>query len=741
MVSPMRNAFAALNRHRHRRLFTAIHHDRPVGNILRRCISLQVRMEIGTARTPNTRHPSYLLQQNVGFVSVHGERPSAEYAKLRKESLESEFGHIVGTHSSKSVSAVYRFGPFLALYRAVIVSFHVLKLTIWQFFYRDIKERAAKFQETLIRLGPFYVKLGQALSTRPDILPPVYCQELARLQDKIPPFPTHIAIKSIESELGIPISEIFADISPEPIAAASIGQVYKAHLHSGELVAVKVQRPGMSLLLTLDALLFHMIGGQLKRFAKARKDLLVAVNEMVRHMFDEIDYILEARNAERFASLYSDCPSHDQTCNQDAKDGTNSKTKNAKGIKVPKIYWDLTRKAVLTMEWVDGIKLTDETALKEACLNRRELIDQGVYCSLRQLLEVGFFHADPHPGNLFATSSGSLAYLDFGMMGDIPRHYRVGLIQVLVHFVNRDSLGLANDFLSLGFIPEGVDIHSVADALQTSFDKGTRQSQDFQSIMNQLYDVMYDFNFSLPPDYALVVRALGSLEGTAKVLDPDFKVVESAYPFVIGRLLADPNPDMRKILRELLICNDGSIRWNRLERLIAAISEEASESSEEPPRSDGKGSHPLGWKSFDMHAVVAATEDLLLFILSEKGQIVRVYLLRDIIRAADIILQDGVMGCGLDAENKTRKTSEPEEHAIVTRVVNGFGSLRAAVKLAPEVWTPMFIRIALNPQTHSFLADMVSALVMRLNNKVPHTLWVSMSTLIHKLANPQRPHL
>ena len=175
----------------------------------------------------------------------------------------------------------------------------------------------------------------------------------------------------------------------------------------------------------------------------------------------------------------------------------------------------------------------------------------------------------------------------------------------LVHFVNRDSLGLANDFLSLGFIPEGVDIQSVSDALQASFSEGARHSKDFQvcacgfemrscrkmllamylylfldlcycigfqGIMIQLYDVMYEFNFSLPPDYALVIRALGSLEGTAKVLDPDFKVIESAYPFVIGRLLADPNPDMRRILRELLIRNNGSIRWNRLERLVGSLS-------------------------------------------------------------------------------------------------------------------------------------------------------------------------
>ncbi|PIA40900.1 hypothetical protein AQUCO_02400159v1 [Aquilegia coerulea] len=504
---------------------------------------------------------------STGFTSVHGERPSAQYARLRKESLEIEFGQALGAQSSRSFSAYYRFGPFLALYRAAIISFQVVKLSIWHLFLQDIESRAVKFRETLIRLGPFYVKLGQALSTRPDILPSVYCHELAKLQDQIPPYPTDIAMKSIESQLGVPVSQIFADISPEPIAAASLGQVYKAHLHSGELVAVKVQRPGMSLSLTLDALLFNMIGGQLRRFAKARKDLMVAVNEMVRHMFEEIDYILEGHNAERFASLYG-CYTGSEQGSQERRSTAVKLGKKENCVKVPKIYWNLTRKAVLTMEWIDGIKLTDADRLKKALLNRKELIDQGLYCSLRQLLEVGFFHADPHPGNLVATDDGSLAYFDFGMMGEIPRHYRVGLIQVLVHFVNRDSLGLANDFLSLGFLPDGVDIQSVSNALQASFGDGTRQSQDFQGIMNQLYDVMYEFNFSLPPDYALVIRALGSLEGTAKALDPEFKVVESSYPFVVARLLADPHPDMRKILGELLIRNDGSIRWNRLERLV-----------------------------------------------------------------------------------------------------------------------------------------------------------------------------
>lgn len=320
------------------------------------------------------------------------------------------------------------------------------------------------------------------------------------------------------------------------------------------------------------------------------------------------------------------------------------------------------------------------------------------------------------------------------MMGDIPRHFRVGLIQMLVHFVNRDSLGLANDFLSLGFIPEGADIQLVADALRTSFSDESRRSNDFQSIMEQLYDIMYEFNFSLPPDYALVIRALGSLEGTAKALDPDFKVVESAYPFVIGKLLEDPSPDMRKILRELLIRNNGSIRWNRLERLITAISEQASEPEDkESNNSAANVSDVKGWKSFDMRAVVSATEDLFQFILSEKGRRVRVFLVQDIIEASDAFLEGEALPCIFDEKQDAKVVPDFEGQAMITRVVNGFRSFYQAVKLAPEVWSTMLIRMALKQEVHRLTFDIISALARHSRLKIPEAFWLCISRFLHKV--------
>lgn len=543
-------------------------------------------------------------------------------------------------YDPQAFSEYYWYRPFHVLHRAALILLEMVMLSFWQVTEKDIRRRAAKLRRSLIRLGPFYIKLGQALSTRPDVLPSAYCNELAKLQDRIPPFPTAQAVRYIREQLGASPGQLFAEFSSEPVAAASLGQVYKARLHSGELVAVKVQRPGMLAKLALDAHLLRLVGGRWQKFTGAR-DIVPVVDEMVGRMFEEVDYVREGKNAERFAMLYGLDEANRKGKGRRAT--VNPTRRRDAAVKVPKIYWDLSSKSVLTMEWIDGIKLTDKETISRLNLRTQDLVDQGVLCSLKQLLEEGFFHADPHPGNLVVTKEGVLAYFDFGMMSEMRREYRIGLIRTLVHYVNRDAMGLANDFMLLGFLPAESEIEQVAMALQLSLgEEGSTSNTDFQGIMSQLSDVMHKYNFRLPAEYAMVIRALGSLEGTATTLDPDFKVVSSAYPFIVGRLLADPDPAMRQILRELLICTDGSIRWRRLERLVVAIAEEAAsvvtESAKEGQAASGRASSAGIRGSFDTRAVVSAANDLLEYVFSPAGVRVRIRLAQDILQAVDSLV-------------------------------------------------------------------------------------------------------
>ncbi|KAH7436541.1 hypothetical protein KP509_05G025200 [Ceratopteris richardii] len=685
---------------------------------------------------------------------------------------------------SGSNTGFYNLRPFLVLFRAAYIMAEVSMLSVWHLLLKDTQKRAEKLRRCLIRLGPFYVKLGQALSTRPDILPSAYCQELAKLQDRIPPVRSSVALKVIESELGSPARKLFASISSEPVAAASLGQVYKASLTTGEHVAVKVQRPGMYARLVLDSYLLHFIGGPLQRYLGARRDILDAVNEMVQNMFEEINYKKEGRNAERFAVLYGglvkELDASTSSSNKSYKSKQRWKTRRQLNsdapldfVKVPKIYWNLSSKAVLTMEWIDGIKLTDLATLHKMNFNTQKLVDQGVFSSLRQLLEEGFFHADPHPGNLVVTKEGMLAYFDFGMMGDFPREYRIGLIRTLVHFVNRDSLGLANDFLVLGFVPKGANLQDIAVELHASFgDEKSKAQLDFQGIMSQLSNVMYKYNFRLPPHYALVIRALGSLEGTATLLDPEFKVVASAYPFIIGRLLADPDPDMREILRELLIRNNGSIRWHRLERLVVAIADQSSAKSGPSKQSD-KGrtlseqddiskEDTRSWGMFDTRTVVSATSDLLDFILSDEGYRVRVLLVQDIVLSLNAFLDKALLasmkhdsykgnGSSIDGEktnkqgNKSRRMGTEEEPGgaqeiedFNLRISRALGAFKRAVNSSPELWIILLFNFASRSETHAFLGTLVHSLLSSWHRKGSEHFWLLLSWVIHDMYDTKK---
>ena len=418
------------------------------------------------------------------------------------------------------------------------------------------KERAREFSNLLVKLGPAFIKAGQALSTRPDIVPQIILEELAQLQDQLPGFNGELAMACLQEDLEMKVEDIFEEIEKEPISAASLGQVHQATLKSGEKVAVKIQRPGLREQITLDLYIVRNIAIWLKNNIKLiRSDLVALIDELGKRVFEEMDYINEANNAERFKSLHQENPK----------------------IAVPKIYKEYTSRRVLTMEWIEGVKLTNIDAIKRLGIDPDNMIEIGVNCSLKQLLEHGFFHADPHPGNLLALKDGRLCYLDFGMMSEVESRSRTGLIKAVVHLVNKDFDSLSKDFVTLGFIDKKVDLKPIVPAFEKVFSSALEvgvNKMDFKSVTDDLSGVMYKFPFRLPPYYALIIRSLITLEGIALSVDPNFKILGAAYPYFAQRLLEDPNPELRNSLKEMVF-EGTKLNWNKLEDLITSAATKA----------------------------------------------------------------------------------------------------------------------------------------------------------------------
>lgn len=453
-------------------------------------------------------------------------------------------------------------------------------------------KRAIKLRQMITNLGPAYIKVGQALSTRPDLVPPTYLDELTRLQDQLPAFSNEIAYQFIQEELGDRPDQIYAELSPAPVAAASLGQVYKGKLKTGETVAVKVQRPGLREKIALDVYILRRLASWvMKNIKQVRSDLVGIMDEFATRIFEEMDYNQEGRNAERFAQLYGSLPD----------------------IYIPRIYWQYTRRRVLTMEWITGTKLTQPELLRAQGIDAVHLIEVGVQCSLRQLLEHGFFHADPHPGNLLAMPDNKLAYLDFGMMSEVKPYQRYGLIQAVVHLVNRDFEGLAHDYVNLDFLTSDTDLRPIIPALAMVFNNALGASVaelNFKSMTDQMSALMYEYPFRVPAYYALIIRSLVTLEGIAINVDPNFKVLSKAYPYISKRLLTDPAPELRASLKDLLF-KDGSFRWNRLENLLR----NASNSPD-----------------FDLNAALNQSLD---FLFSERGAFIRDKLVDEVVKGLD----------------------------------------------------------------------------------------------------------
>jgi predicted unusual protein kinase regulating ubiquinone biosynthesis (AarF/ABC1/UbiB family) len=478
--------------------------------------------------------------------------PSADYkvlpqTKIEPESLRYDPEEILVHYNSRLLQVFQRI-------LSVLQPIFWFIFGLWWDKIRGIKSkyerhRAIQLRNLLTQLGPAYIKIGQALSTRPDLVPPLYLEELTKLQDQLPAFPNEIAYQFITEELGAIPEQIYAELSPDPIAAASLGQVYRGRLKTGEEVAVKVQRPDLREKITIDLYILRQLAALIKKsWKRLRSDLVGILDELGERIFEEMDYIHEGENAERFSQLYG----------------------HMKDVYIPKIYWEYTNRRVLTMEWITGIKLTQPEEIKQLGIDARYLIEVGVQCSLYQLLEHGFFHADPHPGNLLATLDGKLAYLDFGMMSEIKPPQRYGLIEAIVHVVNRDFENLAQDYVKLEFLTPDTDLTPIIPAFAKVFSEAegaTVAELNIKSITDDLSELMYEYPFRVPPYYALIIRSLVTLEGIAIYIDPNFKVLTAAYPYVSKRLLTDPADELRTSLKNLLF-KDGTFRWNRLENLL-----------------------------------------------------------------------------------------------------------------------------------------------------------------------------
>ncbi|KAI4338240.1 hypothetical protein L6164_016583 [Bauhinia variegata] len=398
--------------------------------------------------------------------------------------------------------------------------------------------RAIELQEIVTSLGPAYIKLGQALSIRPDVLSPVAMTELQKLCDKVPSFPDDIAMALIEEELGQPWQNI-SHLCPLLLEAfqttTSLGQVYKGRLKENEdVVAVKVQRPFVLETVTIDLYIIRNLGMVLRTFPQVSIDVVGLVDEWAARFFEELDYVNEGRNGTLFAEMMR---------------------KDLPQVFIPKTYEKYASRRVLTTGWIEGEKLSQSTESDVG-----ELVNVGVICYLKQLLDTGFFHADPHPGNLIRTPEGKLAVLDFGLVTKLTDDQKYGMIEAIAHLIHRDP-AILKDFVKLDFIPDGVNLDPILPVLAKVFDQalegGGAKNINFQELASDLAQITFDYPFRIPPYFALIIRASGVLEGIALVGDPDVAIVDEAYPYIAQRLLTDESSRLRDAFRYTIYWKSG----------------------------------------------------------------------------------------------------------------------------------------------------------------------------------------
>ena len=416
----------------------------------------------------------------------------------------------------------------------------------------DVLRRALRnFRVTAIEMGGLLIKLGQFLSARADLLPPEALAELTQLQDEVPSECFSDIRRIIEREMGTPTATVFSHIDPTPAGSASLGQVHRARLHDGRIVALKVQRPNIERIVRADLRAIRFVLELVRRLAPSMDqvmDFRGLYSEFSRTIYEELNYEREGHNAERFAQLFADDPS----------------------IRVPGVIWDYTSRRVLALEWVDGIKVTDLAALDAAKVDRDTLAQRITGSYIRQMLQFGYFHADPHPGNIFVQPENGdfrIVFLDFGMMGAISMRMKQGLRDCFLGITTQNARLMVDGMEALGFLGEGANRSQIEQAVSliigqfSAMPFGQLREMDPSIMLHEAESLLYDQPLRLPAQLAFFGRALAMLVGLATTLSPHFNFLDATMPYAqefLGESAMDAIPRLL-----------GARSWSDLGRTLA----------------------------------------------------------------------------------------------------------------------------------------------------------------------------
>jgi predicted unusual protein kinase regulating ubiquinone biosynthesis (AarF/ABC1/UbiB family) len=395
------------------------------------------------------------------------------------------------------------------------------------------RRQAQKLVNTTIGLGPTFIKIGQSLSTRVDFFPPIYTEALSQLQDRVPAFSDLEAIGIIEAELGASISTLFAQFDRIPIAAASLGQVHRAKLRTGTEVVIKVQRPGLRRLFELD---FHVIEKLLwwiDRLLPQKRsiELRAIYQEFFTLLFQEIDYNNEGQNADRFRRNFQD----------------------SERVIAPDIYWKYTTGKVLTMSYLPGIKIDDKATLEACGFNPKQINQLGICCYLKQLLVDGFFQADPHPGNMAIMADGRLVVYDFGMMAELKNISTDLMIGTFWAVMKKDGVAVTHNLIEMGLIEQVEDMRPIKRVIEFLVERFTDKPVDlkeFERIKSEITTLFIQQPFQMSPEMSFILKALSTLDGIARTLDPNYNLVVAAQPFIKSVAIAERGNIVGKLSRQ-----------------------------------------------------------------------------------------------------------------------------------------------------------------------------------------------